>query len=157
VSEPAVSEHNLMQIAYMSGPNSMSVFMLCFFSFLTGCGSCSAFQAAIKTAALNWPHHRGTATAFPLAAFGLSAFFFTSLSSILFPHSTSSYLLLLVIGSFCMVFFPVFFIYVPHTEAYQSLANDENDPPRRNSALMHRPSTWRAKVKHGIVSPKQGQ
>jgi nitrate/nitrite transporter NarK len=54
-----------------SGP----VPLLCVFSILTGVGGCSAFSAAIKTSALNWPHHRGTATAFPLAAFGLSAFF----------------------------------------------------------------------------------
>jgi MFS family permease len=124
----------------------MSVFVLCFFSFLTGMGSCSAFTAAIKTAALNWPLHRGTATAFPLAAFGLSAFFFTSISGLLFPDSTESYLLLLVIGTFCMVFFPVFFIYVPHPEEYHALATSEHDPPRRDSSIMSRPRSWGSKA-----------
>ena len=38
-----------IKIAYDGGVGSMSVFALCFFSFLTGFGSCSAFQAAIKT------------------------------------------------------------------------------------------------------------
>jgi hypothetical protein len=111
----------------------MSVSVLSFFSFLTGFGSCSAFQASIKTAALNWPLHRGTATAFPLAAFGLSAFFFTSISGILFPNSTSSYLLLLTIGTSVMVFLPVFFMRVPHVDVYHALASSEEVPPRSNS------------------------
>src|SRR5690349_21143553 len=59
--------------AYESGQGSMAA--LCFHAACTGFGSCSAFAAAMKSSALNWPHHRGTATAFPLAAFGLSAFF----------------------------------------------------------------------------------
>lgn len=125
-------------VAYMTGPGSMSVSLLSFFSFMTGFGSCSAFQASIKTAALNWPLHRGTATAFPLAAFGLSAFFFTSISGVLFPNSTSSYLLLLTTGTFIMVFFPVFFMWVPHADVYHALATSEDVQPRvrRNSNVM---------------------
>lgn len=60
--------------AYHRG--SGSVMLMCLFSYMTGLGGCMAFAAAVKTSALNWPSHRGTATAFPLAAFGLSAFFF---------------------------------------------------------------------------------
>ena len=62
----------------------MSVGMISFYSFVTGVGSCAAFQAALKTATLNWPTHRGSATAFPLAAFGLSAFFYTLIAGIAF-------------------------------------------------------------------------
>jgi MFS family permease len=121
--------------------------MLCFLSFLTGMGSCGAFQAAIKVAAVNWPLHRGTATAFPLAAFGLSAFFFTAISGAFFPDSTSAYLMLLTIGAFCMVFFPVFFIYVPHPEEYHALATSEQeDSPRRESSVLSRPDSWRSKT-----------
>lgn len=114
----------------------MSVFTLFFFSLLTGAGSCAAFIAAIKIAALNWPLHRGTATAFPLAAFGLSAFFFSSISHIFFPDSTPGYLLLLTIGTFLMVFLSVFFVYVPHAEEYHALAASELDEPRRGSSQL---------------------
>lgn len=38
-----------IKVAYDGGVGSMSVFALCFSSFLTGFGSCAAFQAAIKT------------------------------------------------------------------------------------------------------------
>jgi MFS family permease len=131
----------------MSGVGSMSVFMLSALSFLTGMGSCGAFGAAIKVAAVNWPLHRGTATAFPLAAFGLSAFFFTSISGILFPNSTSNYLLLLVVGTFSMVFLPIFFIYVPHPKVYEALSTIEpDDSSRRNSSIMSRPTSWRSKL-----------
>lgn len=34
--------------AYEAGPGSMGVAVLCFFSFLTGMGSCSAFNASLK-------------------------------------------------------------------------------------------------------------
>jgi hypothetical protein len=35
--------------AFKTGPGSFGVASLCFFSFLTGCGSCAAFLAALKT------------------------------------------------------------------------------------------------------------
>ncbi|UNI22090.1 hypothetical protein JDV02_008012 [Purpureocillium takamizusanense] len=99
-----------------------SVALLCFFSFLTGLGSCMAFAAAVKTSALNWPHHRGTATAFPLAAFGLSAFFFSSLGAILFPGDPSAFLELLSWGTFGLIFAAFFFLRVyPHPSVYHAI------------------------------------
>jgi MFS family permease len=84
--------------AYEAGPGAYSIWILCLFSFFTGCGSCSAFTASIKVAALNYPDARGTATAFPLAAFGLSALFFAAVSLAL-PHDTYSFLILLATGT----------------------------------------------------------
>jgi hypothetical protein len=105
--------------AYETGSGSVPV--LCFFAFLTGLGGCMAFAAAVKTAALNWPHHRGTATAFPLAAFGLSAFFFSLFGSVFFPGNTSAFLTLLAAGTFTMIFCGFFFLRVyPHTH-YHSI------------------------------------
>lgn len=135
--------------AYDGGPGSIGIGLLCFFSFLTGFGSCAAFQASIKTCALNWPLHRGTATAFPLAAFGLSAFFFTALSSIAFGDDTSDYLLLLAGGTFVLTFFSLFFITVPHAEAYHALATSEDHHPgrpRRDSNPLHQ--VWQGKPLH---------
>lgn len=85
-------------------------------------------------AALNWPDHRGSATAFPLAAFGLSAFFFVTISSLAFPDNTSDFLLLLAAGTFCMAFVPLFFLRViPHTRPYARLPSDE----RRGRSNSH--------------------
>ena len=89
------------------------------------------------TAALNWPDHRGTATAFPLSAFGLSAFFFSAISSIAFPDNTSDLLLLLSIATFAMVFVGSFFLRVISTgPAYSALpGSDQRSGSDASTAL----------------------
>lgn len=107
---------------------SGSVPTLCFFSYLTGFGSCMAFLASVKISAVNWPHHRGTATAFPLAAFGLSAFFFSFFGSVLFPGDPSAFLELLSWGTFGLTFAGFFFLKpYPHSHSsnYQSVPGSE--------------------------------
>jgi hypothetical protein len=94
---------------------------------LTGLGGCSAFAAAIKTSALNWPDHRGTATAFPLAAFGLSAFFFSIFSQFVFSGDTGDFLMLLACGTSGLTFLAFFFLRVlPHTP-YSVLPTSDTD------------------------------
>ncbi|KAH1471524.1 hypothetical protein KXW65_003491 [Aspergillus fumigatus] len=98
--------------------------MLSFFSFLTGFGSCSSFSASIKTAASNFPDHRGTATAFPLAAFGLSAFFWSTVSAVIFKDDTGKFLLLLALGTFLLNLVAIPFLRVlPPRGAYQPLSH----------------------------------
>ncbi len=98
--------------------------MICFFSFLSGAGSCSAFTASIKAAALNYPESRGTATAFPLAAFGLSALFFAAIAQIL-PGGTYNFLVLLSAGTFFLPLFSFLFIRVIPHHTYQHLPHSE--------------------------------
>ncbi|KAI0161643.1 MFS general substrate transporter [Hypoxylon sp. FL1284] len=114
-----------------------SVPWMCFVSFLTGLGGCMAFAASVKTSALNWPHHRGTATAFPLAAFGLSAFFFALIGSVFFPGSPSRFLMLLACGTFGLTFVGFFFLRVlpPHVP-YHAVADAE--PGMSDSRHLHR-------------------
>lgn len=145
---------------------SGSVGALCFFSFLSGLGGCTAFSAAVKTSALNWPHHRGTATAFPLAAFGLSAFFFSFLGSIAFPGDPGGFLLLLACGTSGMTFVGFFFMKVydqhssssayqavPGSDDYASLSDSHQfDRTSSEEPKLHRPS--RAVVEPGMfVNP----
>ncbi|KLU85993.1 hypothetical protein MAPG_05012 [Magnaporthiopsis poae ATCC 64411] len=109
-----------------------------------------AFAASVKTSALNWPHHRGTATAFPLAAFGLSAFTFSVFGEVVFPGNTGAFLATLTVGTFSLCFIGFFFLRVwPHDQghghhhrrsvsqiSYQSLpggGNDESQQLRRTS------------------------
>ncbi|TVY48234.1 putative membrane protein [Lachnellula occidentalis] len=102
--------------AYDRGFGSMPVPILCIFSYFTGLGGCAAFAASVKTSALNWPHHRGTATGFPLAAFGLSAFFFSMFKQFVMPGSTGDFLFLLACGTSGLVFVSFFFLRVlPHS------------------------------------------
>jgi hypothetical protein len=120
-----------------------SVLLMCFFSYLTGLGGCMAFAAAVKTSALNWPHHRGTATAFPLAGFGLSAFFFSLFGGVIFPGDTSNFLLLLGAGTSGMTMLGFFFLRVlPHT-TYQPV------PSMSDSQQLRRTSSSDEAKNHG--------
>ncbi|KAF7593700.1 hypothetical protein BBP40_010992 [Aspergillus hancockii] len=124
-------------LAYEHGQGSLGVAVLSFFSFLTGLGSCSAFSASIKTAASNFPNHRGTATAFPLAAFGLSAFFWSNMSSMIFKDDTGRFLLLLAVGTCLLnlVSIPLLHI-MPPTELYIPLSR--NRSPGGESNRLHK-------------------
>ncbi|KAI1763770.1 MFS general substrate transporter [Hypoxylon sp. FL1150] len=123
---------------------SGSVPWLCFVSFLTGLGGCMAFAAAVKTSALNWPHHRGTATAFPLAAFGLSAFFFALIGSVFFPGSPGKFLMLLACGTFGLTFVGFFFLRVlPAHAPYHAVPDME--PGMSSSQELHRTTSEEAK------------
>ncbi|KAI9651184.1 hypothetical protein NHQ30_001221 [Ciborinia camelliae] len=108
--------------------------LLCLYSFFSGLGGCAAFAASIKTSALNWPHNRGTATAFPLATFGLSAFFFSAFTAFTFPGDAGHFLLVLACGTSGTVFLGFFFLRViPH--AHYSALPGHN---RSDSARLHR-------------------
>jgi MFS family permease len=129
--------------AYVAGRGGVSVPALCFFGMLTGLGSCTAFSAAIKVSATNWPRHRGTATAFPLSAFGLSAFFYTAVSGVAFGDDTAGYLLLLACGTTVMIFVGGVFLQIVRPEktagvGYQPVGNgearEESQRLRRTSA-----------------------
>ena len=123
--------------AYDQGAGSMGVPVLCFFSLMTGIASCTAFSAALKVCATNWPNHRGTATAFPLSAFGLSAFFWTTLSALFFPDDTSAYLFLLSIAATALVFLGLIFLKImPANPEYEIVGADDgsSNPLRRTSS-----------------------
>ena len=101
----------------------------------------SAFTRTIFSqllAALNWPDHRGTATAFPLSAFGLGAFFFTTISFVAFPDNTSDYLILSSAGTFGLCYCSVFFLRVvtlhPSYSALPIHSRRESNPLARTKS-----------------------
>ena len=120
--------------AYVSGEGSLAA--LCFYAVCTGFGSCSAFAAAVKVSALNWPHHRGTATAFPLAAFGLSAFFFSAFAQIAFEGNTGDFLLLLAAGTSGIIFVSFFFMHIYPHSAYSSIPASDNPSSTDSNPLI---------------------
>jgi MFS family permease len=143
-----------LHVAYNNG--SGSVPLLCFFSVLSGLGGCMAFAASVKTSAINWPDHRGTATAFPLAAFGLSAFFFSLFGSFLVPGDTGNFLLLLACGTFGLPTIGFFFLKTyPAPTDYQAVPSAEQviDSPTRDSSDGPKPSRF---VLEGDVSSEPG-
>lgn len=146
-----------LHTAYEKGAGSLSVGALCFFGFLTGVGSCSAFSAAIKVSATNWPRHRGTATAFPLSGFGLSAFLFTAVGGFVFPDDTQGLLLLLAVGTVCMILVGIVFLrMVPATSPYEAVPTDERPGLKRDdSNPLHRTKSGHSR--HSSKSSTHGE
>ncbi|RMZ89267.1 hypothetical protein DV736_g3520, partial [Chaetothyriales sp. CBS 134916] len=128
----AIGYYPIAREAYNSGPG-YPILLLCLYSFFTGTASCAAFLAAIKTAALNFPESRGTATAFPLAAFGLSAMFFTTVAQA-FPHSTYNFLILLASGTVLLPLLSFFFLNVVPTTPYGCLPQNERQGSHRRKS-----------------------
>ncbi|KAL9131609.1 MAG: hypothetical protein Q9217_000497 [Psora testacea] len=143
--------------AYNGGPGSMGIPWLCLFASMTGIGGCAAFAGSIKTSALNWPNHRGTATAFPLAGFGLSAFFFSLISSLAFPDNTSDLLLLLSILTFAMCFVGGFFLQVvPQSHVYASIPHIGERNESDTSTQLKRTKSGESRNSAGRLSHEAG-
>jgi hypothetical protein len=90
-------------------------------------------------ATLNWPTHRGSATACPLSAFGLSAFFYTLIAGIAFPGNTSGLLMMLSLATSLLVLVSLpFLIVVDHKAGtgYDVLPTSER--ARRDSNVLHK-------------------
>ena len=114
---------------YASFVNQIKLFSLISLgSCLAGFGSTLAYSASIKTAAVNFPNNRGAAVAFPLAGFGLSAFFFSSLNSLFFEGNTPGLLAFLAGGTFLLCVFNSPFVVAPPpasksgTDSFQSIS-----------------------------------
>ncbi|KAI9709201.1 MAG: hypothetical protein M1828_002540 [Chrysothrix sp. TS-e1954] len=130
-----------MKYAYDGGKNSLNVWVLSVASFFTGLGSCTAFSAAIKTSTFNWPDHRGTATAFPLSGFGLSAFLFSFIANFAFGDDMSGFLLLLSLGTASLNLLSLPFIKLlqptyPHVAINGRSRSESQRLKRRQSSSM---------------------
>ena len=106
-------------------------------------------------ATLNWPTHRGTATAFPMAAFGLSAFFYTLIAGIAFPGNTSGLLMMLSLATSLLVLVSIpFLIVVDHKAGAGYAALPTTERPRRDSNLLTRTKSSSSKYKSSVI-PEQ--
>ncbi|KAH8705172.1 putative MFS transporter [Talaromyces proteolyticus] len=141
-------------LAYEHGQGYMSLGPLCFFAWLFGLGGSASFSGAIKAAASNFPEQRGTATAFPIAAFGLSAFFFSTMSSIFFHGDTGALLFSLALGTSIMVFVFGFFLRIlPPTQSYTSVP--DRDTGERQQFTYEEPEEIGRQNINSTSSPSQ--
>ncbi|KAK5044526.1 hypothetical protein LTR84_010737 [Exophiala bonariae] len=92
----------------------------------------------IARAALSFPDSRGTATAFPLAAFGLSALFFAGIA-LLLPAGVYSFLVLLTVGTVILPLLSLPFVRIPSHDPYEHLPQNENQALHRTSSSISRP------------------
>ncbi|EJD00756.1 MFS general substrate transporter [Fomitiporia mediterranea MF3/22] len=88
---------------------AFAVMTLC--SFFTGAGGNGGFTSAVNASAKSFPDEmRASATGLVISGFGLSAFFFSALARILYPDDTSSFLLVLALGTSCPMILGFFFV-----------------------------------------------
>ena len=83
-------------------------------------------------AASNFSENRGTATAFPLAAFGLSALFWSNVSTLVFKDDTGRFLLLLACGTTILSLVSIPFLRIfpaVVSEPYASVPHHEHSSP----------------------------
>ncbi|KAF9546306.1 MFS general substrate transporter [Agrocybe pediades] len=112
------------------GVESISFLGLCvlvLFSFMTGTGGNGGLTSAVNSTAKTFPDKaRATATGVVISGFGLSAFFFSTISHMFFAGNTSAFFLVLALGtSFPMImgFFLVRPIPLPEAEGYDEIDN----------------------------------
>ena len=90
---------------------------------------------------VNISSQRASATGLVMAGFGLSAFFFTTLSNTLLRSTTSTFLLILTIGTSCLMLLGFLFVRpvpIPEQTSSQSLENGEDvQEPALLPALQH--------------------
>jgi hypothetical protein len=103
----------------------------------------------LSLAALNYPLSRGTATAFPLAGFGLSAFLFSTIGAFGLKDDTAKLLLLLASGTILLpvVSFPFLSVYPPPPLYDRLSARDPHD--HSESQPLHRTPSTESRKRHG--------
>lgn len=112
--------YSLITLCYIRNIQSV---VLCALALTTaGFGSGMSFVASIKVCALNYPENRGTASSIPLAAFGLSAFLFSTIAGIFFPGNTQGFLILLTVLTSSLSL-----IMVPFVRVIPSVRDEEGE------------------------------
>jgi len=106
----------------------------------------------VAIAAYNWPLHRGTATALPLAAFGLSAFMFTTIANLAFDDSPSNYLFMLAVGTLVLNAVSIIFIRLIPTDT----RDDGSEDGRGRSSSRLRYTSDRADGHSADAEPSEG-
>lgn len=110
-----------LSLSYTGEWSLHSTTLLFALNLLTGIGNSGGFTAAMNAQAKSWDGtRRGTATALVLSGFGLSAFFYSSLSHWLFPGNTGDYLLLLAFGGMTSMLLGLMLVKITPTEAVTS-------------------------------------
>ncbi|KAI0788666.1 major facilitator superfamily domain-containing protein [Abortiporus biennis] len=90
---------------------TFSIVVLSLCGLLTGMGGNGGLVSAMNATAKSWPDKaRASTTGLVLSGFGLSAFLFSTIAHVFFPGDTSSFLLILAIGTSLPMVLGFFFI-----------------------------------------------
>jgi len=108
-------------------------YVLAFCSFLTGVGGDGGLTTAMNATAKSFPDRlRATTTGIVISGFGLSAFFFSTIAHVLYPGDTSSFLLLLALGTSLPMVLGFFFVRPMPIPTH----NANTSHPRRSNSVQ---------------------
>lgn len=107
---------------------------------MTGAGSNGGLTGAMNATAKSFPdRRRATATGVVISGFGLSAFFFSTIAHVIFPGDTSSFLLVLSIGTALPMVLGFFFVrIVPYQDKHlfsaEAAGSPDNSSPTQDGS-----------------------
>ncbi|GAA5904559.1 uncharacterized protein JCM6883_003827 [Sporobolomyces salmoneus] len=139
----------IIRAFYLGGHAEGSLFAtfgvpgLVFAELLTGIGSTAGLSSAGNTVAKSYKKRRAAALSIVLSGFGLSAFFYSTLSSLLLNSgstrrdTTPSFLLLIAIGCFVSMFLGVIFVRPAPEAPTSSPASTEPVEPTESTPLVN--------------------
>ncbi|KAF8959541.1 MFS general substrate transporter [Flammula alnicola] len=137
--------------------STIGVGILVMFSFMTGAGGNAGLVSSVNATAKTFPDKaRASTTGLVISGFGLSAFFFSSISHILFAGNTSAFLLILALGTSCpmiMGYFLVRPIPLPEQEGYDIVEDGDEDPDAITSALAPPNTSHTHLLDHDFIEP----
>ncbi|KAF5309184.1 hypothetical protein D9619_012743 [Psilocybe cf. subviscida] len=111
--------------------SALGFVILVLFSYMTGAGGNAGLVSAVNSTAKTFPDKaRASTTGLVISGFGLSAFFFSSIAHLLFAGNTSSFLLVLALGTACpmiMGYFLVQPIPLPAQDGYDIVEDDDEE------------------------------
>ncbi|CEP61517.1 uncharacterized protein LALA0_S03e04632g [Lachancea lanzarotensis] len=111
---------------------------------LIGFGSVSGYYASVKCCTTNFPRHRGTAAAFPVALYALAGLMYSSLCAWLFQDRVDAVFTFLMYTCPAMILSGCFTvrIYKPHTVKWRTYSSTtQNGRPIPNLAQKNSPAT----------------
>lgn len=113
---------------YCYANESSNLWLLCLGLALVGFGSVSGFYAAVKCCTTNFPHHRGTAGAFPVALYALAGMLFSYICAKYFGEDIDKVFKFLAVVCSSMIFAGCLMLQILITPS-------QNRPKRKKSAV----------------------
>ncbi len=127
------SGYGLIRYCYLQQLKSIT--LLTTSLLLIGGGSTFTNSAGVKCAAVCYPNLRGIATSIPVAAFGLSAFVFSMLGSLVAPNDTPMFFSMLIITIFVLTSLGSIFVGLPLPNNKPSHHPIPTTPTRFNNTM----------------------
>ncbi|QRG38262.1 hypothetical protein FDK38_002664 [Candidozyma auris] len=122
-----------------------NLFLISFAMCLMGFGSGTTFFSCLKAAQANFPHHRGSASALPIGAFGLAATVFSLVAAAFYADDPGGLLLFLSLFCGLVAFSGSWFIHVYDVEesnADEEAISGQRHQLRRQSSFLSRLAFW---------------